>query len=114
MQRLIIFLIVFIASVWLGAFLIKDPGYALFTYREWSIEMPLWFLLLATLVLFLLGYLVLRFFTSIDSGMYRFRNWLRFRRERKSYSKTQQGLMDLIENQWKSAEQAFLRGIGSA
>ena len=36
-------LIILIASVWLGLQIAEDPGLAFFSYKQWSVEMPLWF-----------------------------------------------------------------------
>ena len=42
MKRLIIYLIILVAAVWLGLKIAEDPGYALFAYQRWTVEMPLW------------------------------------------------------------------------
>ena len=114
MWRFIVFLIVLIASVWLGLQIAKDPGLAFFSYREWSVEMPLWFAALSFIVLLLVFYFILRVFTGIDSLFYRWNNWLRFRRIHKSYNKTNRGLVELLEGHWKNAEHYLLDGIPQA
>jgi HemY protein len=42
---------------------------------------------------------------------FRLKNWWRFRKEHRSYSKTQHGLMFLIEGRWKKAERFLMSGI---
>jgi HemY protein len=111
MWRFFWFLVLLILSVWLGLKISQDPGYALFTYRHWSMEMPLWFALVAFFIFLFLFYGILRFFDSIDFSIYRFKNWLRWRRKYKSYSKTNRGLIELIEGHWKSAEYCLMEGI---
>ncbi|MHB1949088.1 MAG: heme biosynthesis HemY N-terminal domain-containing protein [Gammaproteobacteria bacterium] len=111
MLRFLFFLVILIFSVWLGLKVAEDPGYAVFAYRHWSVEMPLWFALVSFLVLLFVLYGVLRFFDSIDFTIYRWKNWLRWRRKYKSYSKTNRGLIELIEGHWRSAEYYLLEGV---
>ncbi len=111
MRRFIWILIILIVSVWIGIKVAEDPGFLFLTYRKWSIEMPLWFAILSLIALLLAGYAVLRFFDGIENSLYRWKNWLRWRRKNKSYSRTNRGLMELIEGQWKSAEYNLLEGI---
>lgn len=111
MLRFLFFLVILIFSVWLGLRVAEDPGYAVFAYRHWSVEMPLWFALVSMLVLLFVLYGVLRFFDGIDFTIYRWKNWLRWRRKYKSYSKTNRGLIELIEGHWRSAEYYLLEGV---
>ncbi len=111
MSRFIVFLIILVASVWVGLKIAEDPGYALFTYRQWSVEMPLWFMFFSLVAILLLFYYLLSFFGWIDVLVYRWKNWLRWRRKYKSYSKTNRGLVELIEGQWRGAEYDLLAGV---
>ena len=111
MGRLIVGLLFLIASVYLGLKIAEDPGLAMFQYRDWSVEMPLWFAALSAFLLVLVLYFIIRFFDSIDSSYYRFKNWLRWRRRSKSYSKTNRGLLELVEGHWRNAENLLLEGI---
>lgn len=111
MRRFFWILIILIVSVWIGMKIAEDPGYALFSYKHWTMEMPLWFAILASIVILFLLYGILRFFDSIDFSLYRLRNWLRWRRKYKSYSKTNRGLVELIEGHWRSAEHYLLDGV---
>lgn len=111
MLRFILILLVLILSVWLGVFLTNNQGYAYFIFRDWTVEMPLWFAALSIIIVFLLLYGLLRFFDSIGFSLYRFRNWIRWRRKYKAYSKTNRGLLELIEGHWKKAEYFLLSGI---
>ena len=43
MKRFIFYLFLLLAAVWLGLKIKADPGYALFAYQHWTVEMPLWF-----------------------------------------------------------------------
>lgn len=114
MRRFFWILIILILSVWLGLKIAEDPGYALFAYRQWTMEMPLWFAGIAFIVILFLFYAVLRFFDSIDFSLYRWKNWLRWRRKYKSYSKTNRGLIELIEGHWRTAEFYLLEGVAQS
>ncbi len=111
MRRFILAIIVLIFSVWLGLKIAHDPGLVLLTYSDWSVEMPLWFGLLALIAFMFVIYFLVRFFDEIDTSFYRWKNWLRWRRKNKAYSKTNRGLIELIEGHWASAENFLLEGI---
>ncbi len=111
MRKFIFAIIILLGSVWLGLKIAQDPGLAYFTYRAWSVETPLWFAVVCLLLLLVVLYLIVRFFDSVDSSFYRWKNWLRWRRKNKSYSKTNRGLLELIECHWSAAENYLLEGI---
>jgi HemY protein len=111
MRRFVMLIIILIFSVWLGLRVAKDPGLALFTYNNWSVEMPLWFAVLSLIAMLVILYFMVRFFDGIDTGFYRWKNWLRWRRKNKAYSKTNRGLLELIEGHWRNAENYLLEGI---
>jgi HemY protein len=111
MQRLFWFLVVLLISVWLGLKISEDPGYALFAYKHWTVEMPLWFAVVAFIVIVFVLYSLLSIVDKMDFSLYRFKNWLRWRRKYKSYNKTNRGLIELIEGHWRSSEYYLLEGI---
>jgi len=111
MWRLIWLLIILVVSIGLGLLIAKDPGVAFFSYRQWSVEMPLWFAVVSLILVLLIGYFFLRLFGRMDSAWYRLKNWLRWRRKNKAYSKTNRGLLELIEGNWKNAEYYLNEGI---
>lgn len=111
MARLILLLLFLILSVWLGLQIMHHPGYLVIFYQPWLVQMPIWFALLAVLVAFGLFYFLITSVDRVHFMWYRLKNWLRFRREHRSYSKTQQGLSMLIEGRWKKAERFLLKGV---
>jgi HemY protein len=111
MQRFIVFLLIFVLSIVVGWKIAEDPGLAYFTYKNWSAEMPLWFAVLSCIIIFYLGYLLLRLFNGMGFSLYRWKNWRKWRRKYKSYSKTNQGLLELIEGHWNNAEYYLREGI---
>ena len=111
MRRLIMLLVFLIASVWFGIHIMRHPGYVFVVYEPWTVQMPLWFVLVSTILILALLYYVVTGFDQIQLLWYRFKNWLRFRREHRAYSKTRHGLTLLIEGQWKKAEKLLLSGV---
>lgn len=114
MRRFLWLLIILFVSVWLGLKISQDPGYALFTYGHWTVEMPLWFAVIAVLIILIVLYGILRFFDNIDFSLYRLKNWLRWRRKYKSYNKTNRGLVELLEGRWRHAEHYLLEGVNQS
>lgn len=111
MLRLSIFLLLLIASVWLGVEVVKHPGYLLLYYQPWMVQMPIWFVMVSLIVIFGLFYFIVDSLDRLSFLWYRIKNWFRIRREHKSYSQTQHGLTLLIEGRWKKAEGLLLAGL---
>lgn len=111
MRRLIIFLLFLFASVWFGIAIIRHPGYILIFYQPWMVQMPLWFALISLLIIFGLFYVLISSIDRIHFLWFKLQNWLRFRRERKSYSNTQYGIANLLEARFKKAEKLLLAGV---
>ena len=114
MLRLICGEIVLIASVWLGVAVTRHPGYVLFVFQPWMMQMPIWFALLSLVILLVLFYLLINSIDQMQFLWYRFKNWLRFRRAHQAYSKTQSGVAALIEGGHKQAEKQLLAGVSDA
>jgi HemY protein len=111
MRGLIIFLIFLLGSVWAGVMMVQHPGYVFISYKPWMVQMPLWFALCSLIALLVLFYLLIHGMDCVQFFWFRFKNWRRFRREHKAYSKTQHGLSLLIEGRWKKAENLLLAGV---
>jgi HemY protein len=114
MRSFLVMLIIFIVSVFLGLKIAEDPGFAFFSYKNWSMEMPLWFAILSLVILFFLTFWIVHMFDRVDFSLYRFRNWRRLRQKNKSYSKTNRGLVELMEGNWHSAEDYLVDGIAQS
>ncbi len=114
MWRFIWLLVILIASVWLGLQIAKDPGLAFFSYKQWSVEMPLWFAVVALIGVLLIFYFITQFSDGISHLIYRFKSWLQWRRKHKAYSKTNRGFMELLEGRYKNAEHDLLEGLSQS
>lgn len=111
MRGLILFLILLVASVWIGVMTMQHPGYLMVVSEPWMMQMPLWFAVITCLLLLLLFYLIIDSIDRIQLCWFTLCNWWRFRREQRLYNKTQHGLTLLIEGRWKKAERLLLAGI---
>ena len=111
MWRLLVFLLFLIASVWAGLEILRHPAYLFIIYQSWIVQMPLWFALLSLAILFILFYLLINSIDQLQLLWFRLKNWLRFRRTHRLFTKTQEGLSLLIEGHWKKAERLLLAGI---
>jgi HemY protein len=114
MRRLIIFLILLVASVWFGVEIVRHPGYLLVIYQPWIVQMPIWFVLISGFIIFVLFYLLITSIDNIQLMWVRMKNWLRLRREHQAYSKTQHGLTTLIEGRFSKAERLLLAGVNQS
>jgi HemY protein len=111
MRRFIFFLVVLFFSVFIGLKVAEDPGYVIFAYRHWTVEMPFWFAVVSAIIVLVVFYFILRFFDAVDSTWINWKKWLWLRRKHKAYSKTNRGLIELIEANWKSAENDLMSGV---
>lgn len=107
MKRLIIFILLLLLSVWAGLKMQAHPGYVLIAFNNLSIETTLWVSILTVLLLFILFYTILRFAGRITSAVKNFNKWFSSRRQRK----TIQGLLDLAEGNWKTAEKKLANSV---
>lgn len=110
MRRFFWILLALFISVLIGVKVSQDPGYALFVYQQWSVSMPLWFAILTMVLFIFIMYLAIRFFDQLEMMGWRWKNWLSSHRKYKAYSKTNRGVIELLEGKWRSAEYYFLEG----
>lgn len=110
MWRLIVILLVLIGSVLIGIAAMGHPGFLVIVYEPWTIEVPLWFAFVVLLLGFFLFYIVLDFIDWLQFSGYRLKNWFRYRKEHKLYTKTHNGLIALIEGRYSQAETLLIAG----
>lgn len=113
MRKFIGFLLILLVSVWLGIKISHDPGYAYFAYGHWSVEMPIWFLGILLVVLFMLLHLIIETFHGLGSISQKIKFWGEQRRNRKASNYTRRGLLELAEGRWQQAEKLLLKAISS-
>ncbi|OAI48977.1 hypothetical protein AYO45_03820 [Gammaproteobacteria bacterium SCGC AG-212-F23] len=84
MKKFIFILLVLLFSVWVGVKVAADPGYAFFAWRHWTVQMPLWFLVVSGMLFLLLFYLLISTIHRIDNLFIRWKHWLQMRKIKKS------------------------------
>jgi HemY protein len=114
MKSFIWALITLVLSVWLGLQVAKDPGVAFFSYRHWSVTMPLWFACVSLIGLLFVFYGTWRLSQTIDYSLYRWSDWRRWQRQRQSSDRTNRGLIELIEGRWHRAEHYLMANIAQS
>lgn len=111
MIRIFFYCFIFFIAVLMGLFIHADPGYVLMAYRHWTMEMPLWFFLIAFVVLILVLHHGLSFLDKIRSLIARFhyrRRWIGFY---KMSMMTNKGLIALAQANWKLAEKCLQKSL---
>ena len=99
MYKLLFLLAIIIGSVWLGLVIESDPGYVLFSYRLWTAEMPLWFLVLIWLFSIAICCAILGSGNWIWRLPSKLANWRQLRRSNRGQESLSNGFLTLIAGQ---------------
>lgn len=110
MKRLLWVMLFFILAVWLGLHVAKDPGYALFAYQHWTVQMPLWIAALFIVLIIFLIHQLLLLWRGTTGLAKRLRLFSTRRQQERSSHYTKRGLTALTEGKWHHAEKWLLRG----
>lgn len=103
-MRLFLFILILFIAAALGVLIRQEPGYALFAYKDWTIEMPLWLAGLLYIVLLLLGFFVLWIALFLFSGSSRIKGWWLKRQQMHARKQLARGLLELTEGRYTKAE----------
>ena len=109
MKRFLLYLFIFAVAIYFGLQIVKDPGYALFAYGQWTMEMPLWFLAVVFVLLFFLMQLGCNIVSFILSGCKRLGGYLENWQQQRAQKLTNQGLLQLAEGNWAKAESLLVK-----
>lgn len=109
MKLLFISLATLIAAVMVALLAMEDPGYVLFAVGEWTVETTLTLSAVVVLLSFFLLYFLIRSGKKLLSVPSELRQWKIQRREKKAIKSLTQGLIDLAEGHWQSAEKKVLK-----
>lgn len=103
-MRLWLFLLVLIFSAGFGVMIRQDPGYALFAYGNWTVEMPLW-LSLMFMILTVFFFLLVSWAIHVTvSSSQKVKLWWKNHQEHTARTQTYRGLLELTEGRWQNAE----------
>lgn len=107
-MRLWSFILVLALATGLGVLIRQDPGYALFSYGDWSVEMPLWITALLTIALVIVIMMVLWFINTVFSSSNKVKFWWKKHKLITARRLTYRGLLELEEGRWQKAEKALI------
>lgn len=109
MKLLAVSLMVLIAGVTAALLAQQDSGHIIIAYRNWTVESSLVLFAAGILLLFLLFYYTLRFWSGVRSFPHRLRRWRRQRRDAKVRTAYLRGMTALTEGRWAVAEKWLIK-----
>jgi len=86
-----------------------EPGYALLTYGEMSIETSLAVLVFLTLIVFVVFYVALRTLMTIKRTPKNIGKWNTKRKQNRSRKELNKGLIDSAEGNWQRSEKLLIK-----
>lgn len=104
MIRLFLIFIVLLLSFWLGLQLSQEPGYVLISHKTYTLEMPLWLMVVLIFLAMLSLNIIFKLFSFTMKVWHFIPNWLQKRRLKKAREYTIQGLVEVREGKWELAE----------
>ena len=75
MKQLLFYLLILTVAIFCGVHIAKDPGYALFAYQHWTVEMPLWLAIFLGVFFVLALYYLISFLHSAGRLNRRYERW---------------------------------------
>ena len=98
-----VFSILFI-SIWIGIQLSAEPGYALLSYKEYTLEMPLWLLIILLFISIIILNTILKTISLFRGVILSFPRFLKNRKLNIAKKYTILGMLELREGKWSKAE----------
>ncbi len=111
MKTFLIFTILFIVAIFAGLVIVQDPGYAYFSYADWSLEMPLWLAALLFLFVIFSTYLLVRAVNNISRATLYLKNKFQKRARLRLLKKTRLGIIAYLEGDYTKSEKLLAAGI---
>jgi len=96
---ILVVLLVLITGAVLGTLINVDPGYALLAWGDTSLEMSIWVLLIAIVLLFVAVSLSARFITALNLPFKVIGSWQETSRTKRMQAQIRQGLLALADGQ---------------
>ena len=110
----IVGLFVLISTAYITIIAKEDPGYALISHGDWSIEMTLVLLVFSFAAVIISVLLTIYIFYKLLSVPENLFNWNQQRKINKASKQANTGMMQLAEGNWKAAERALGHGVNSS
>jgi HemY protein len=108
-MRLWSFIFVLVLATALGVLIRQDPGYAFFSYGQWTVEMPLWLLAILMILAVSIIVFILWFLNSVFTSGERIKLWWKRHTERSARQQTYRGMLELVEGRWQQAERYLIQ-----
>lgn len=103
MKRSLFYLLVFALAIVVGVYIAHDPGYSLFAYGHWTVEMPLWL----SFFLLIMVLLCVHFFTNLSHSAEqlnkRYANWQHKKQQQKQEALLQQSILNNLTGNYSEA-----------
>ncbi|OGT67707.1 MAG: hypothetical protein A3J38_06600 [Gammaproteobacteria bacterium RIFCSPHIGHO2_12_FULL_45_9] len=109
MRRLFTLFLILFLSLWVGTQISHHQGYVWIAYGSHSIQMTVWFTVLALFIVFVGGYVLWWLFNTVLGLKGRISAWHHHHTLEKGRTLTDQGLCELAEGQFELAECALVR-----
>lgn len=109
-SSIILFIALLALATWLGLWVHQDPGYALFTFQEWTVEMPIWLAVIGLMGLTFALCLFIWMLNSLVKAPSALNAWQKKKAKKAARDLTTQALLELAEGNWASAERLSLKG----
>lgn len=97
-----------IASLYIGNFLVNDPGEVIISYSGQAVSITFAKFVILLLFLFLATYIVLRLLLRLLNSPKAWRRWRRGRRRGRARKALWRGLVDLAAGDWERAERSLI------
>lgn len=99
-----------LAAIAAGILFSHDTGRVVLSFGEWTVQTTLSFFTASVVILFILGYVLIRAALQLIHLPRDWSRWSSQRRRRRSEQFLLEGLVALLEGDWRAAEQALRRG----
>lgn len=108
-MRLWSFILVLALATLIGTVIRQHPGYALFSYGNWAIEMPLWVSAILLIILIAISVSAIWFVSAVFSSSSKIKQWWNKHQKHTARLQTYRGLLALTEGRWKTAERYLIK-----
>jgi HemY protein len=110
MRLLIISLLGLLVAIVLGMMLSRDMGLMIFSYAGYNIQTSVSFFVVALVLSFFAAYFVFRLVGSLFRLSRSIDRWSNHRRNRRSERHLCEGILAMLEGDWRTAEESFHHG----
>jgi HemY protein len=97
-------------AIALGMVLTRDPGRVVMNYGDWTVQTTLSLFVVGVLLFAALCYFLVRLVTGLIALPRGWRRWTEHRQRLRAEQFLSQGLLAMVEGNWKVAERAFHKG----